>query len=144
MEDADAAFARMEAAGYLAKVDLGDDSFVWEATTLGNALAMAGFGRPSKRRTADRLVAGMLERAREYNVDATRPLYVERLRLFGSYLDRRLTRSGMSTSNCPSKHSAPSWPTSPGHNSSSCNISRTARRPSTLRWKTSRTSQTGL
>ena len=29
----------------------------------------------------------MLDRAREYNVDAARPLYVERLRIFGSYLN---------------------------------------------------------
>lgn len=64
VEDADAAFARMEEAGYLAKVDLGDEDLVWwEATTLGNALAMASFGKPIRRKTADRLVAWMLERA---------------------------------------------------------------------------------
>ncbi len=95
VEDADAAFARMEEAGYLAKVDLGDDDLVWwEATTLGNALAMASFGKPIRRKTADRLVAGMLERAREYNADASRPLYVERLRIFGSYLDPQIDLLG--------------------------------------------------
>jgi hypothetical protein len=59
---------------------------------------MASFGKPIRRKTANQLVAGMLERARDYNTDANKPLYVERLRIFGSYLDR----SGMSTSNCPS------------------------------------------
>ncbi|WP_238703487.1 hypothetical protein [Arthrobacter sp. TS-15] len=56
------------------------------ATILGNALAMAGFGKPITRKTADRLVAGLLERARDYNADGGKPLFVERLRIFGSYL----------------------------------------------------------
>lgn len=95
IEDADAAFERMEEAGYLARVDLGDDGFVWwETTTLGNALAMARFGKPIRRKTADRLVAGMLERAREYNADASRPLFVQRLRIFGSYLDPQIDPLG--------------------------------------------------
>ncbi|EMY33000.1 hypothetical protein D477_017252 [Arthrobacter crystallopoietes BAB-32] len=95
VEDAEAAFAHMEEAGYLAKVDLGDDGYVWwEATTLGNALAMASFGKPVRRRTADRLVAGMVERAGEYNSDPNKPLYVERLRIFGSYLDPHIDPLG--------------------------------------------------
>lgn len=48
---------------------------------------MASFGKPIARSTADRLVAGMLERAREYNAYPGMPLFVERLRIFGSYLD---------------------------------------------------------
>jgi hypothetical protein len=48
---------------------------------------MASFGKPIRRKTANQLVAGMLERARDYNTDANKPLYVERLRIFGSYLD---------------------------------------------------------
>ena len=95
VKDADAAFARMEEAGYLAKVDLGGDGYVWwEVTTLGNALAMASFGKPIRRRTADRLVAGMVERAGEYNSDHDKPLYVERLRIFGSYLDPHMDPLG--------------------------------------------------
>ena len=95
IEDVDAAFARMEEAGYLVQVELGDDGYVWwEATTLGNALAMASFGKPIRRRTADRLVAGIVERAREYNSDPNKPLYVERLRVFGSYLDPRIDPLG--------------------------------------------------
>jgi hypothetical protein len=55
---------------------------------------MARFGKPIRRKTADRLVAGMLQRAREYNADASRPLYVERLCIFGSYLDPQIDPLG--------------------------------------------------
>jgi predicted nucleotidyltransferase len=51
---------------------------------------MASFGKPIRRRTADGLVAGMLGRAREYK----KPLYIERLRIFGSYLDPRIDPLG--------------------------------------------------
>lgn len=95
IEDADAAFARMEEAGYLVRAELDNDRYVWwEATTLGNALAMASFGKPIRRKTAERLAAGLLERAREYNTDAARPLYVDRLRIFGSYLDPQIDPLG--------------------------------------------------
>jgi predicted nucleotidyltransferase len=86
-ESADTVFAGLEAGGYLEKFDTDSDGDVWwEATILGNALAMAGFGKPISRKTADRLVAGLLERAHEYNADGCKPLFVERLRIFGSYL----------------------------------------------------------
>lgn len=81
-------FADMAAAGYLKKVSTdrdGDDW--WDTTILGNALAMASFGKPISRGTADRLVSGMLERAQEYNADPEKPLFIHRLRAFGSYLD---------------------------------------------------------
>jgi hypothetical protein len=84
----DAVFARMEESGYLARADLGSDGHTWwEATTSGNALAMASFGQRIRRTTADRLVTGLVDRARRYNADPAKPLYVERLRIFGSYLD---------------------------------------------------------
>ncbi|MFE4542304.1 hypothetical protein [Arthrobacter sp. NPDC056727] len=87
IDDGGAVFARLEAAGYLAKSDVDDDGYVWwEATILGNALAMASFGKPTSRKTADRLVAGLLERAHHYNAEPGRPLFIARLRLFGSYL----------------------------------------------------------
>ncbi|ABM10585.1 hypothetical protein AAur_pTC10117 (plasmid) [Paenarthrobacter aurescens TC1] len=86
--DLDSVFAALEAGGYLEKAEVDSDGDVlWVTTILGNALAMASFGKPISRKTADRLVAAMLDRAREYNADSGRPLYVERLRLFGSYLD---------------------------------------------------------
>jgi hypothetical protein len=66
----------------------------WQTSTQGNALAMAGFGKPFTRKTADRLVAGVLERARSYNADPTKPLAIARLRIFGSYLDPQVDRLG--------------------------------------------------
>lgn len=44
-----------------------------------NILPTASFGKLIRRRTADRLVAGMAERTYENNTDADKPLYVERL-----------------------------------------------------------------
>lgn len=67
---------------------------IFEATVRGNAVAMASFGRLITRATADRLVAGLLERAKDYNSDGTKPLFVKRLRLFGSYLDPETDRLG--------------------------------------------------
>lgn len=72
-----------------------DDRYTWgPPSTKGNALAMAGFGKPITRKTADRLVAGILERARSYNADPTKPLAITRLRAFGSYLDARIDPLG--------------------------------------------------
>jgi predicted nucleotidyltransferase len=70
------------------------DSPRWATTINGNALAMAGFGKPIKRSTADRLVAGIIERARAINEDPSKPVYVERLRVFGSYLDETVDPLG--------------------------------------------------
>lgn len=55
---------------------------------------MASFGKPISRKTADRLVAEMLNRARTYNADPGKPCYVERLRIFGSYLNRSVDPLG--------------------------------------------------
>lgn len=85
---AERAFADLEAAGYLEKTGTDQDGYDWWTTTIhGNALAMASFGRPISRRTADRLVSGLIERAHSYNADPGRLLFIHRLRLFGSYLD---------------------------------------------------------
>lgn len=55
---------------------------------------MASFGKPITRATADRLLDGVLERARAYNAESGRIRYVDRLRVFGSYLDPNLQRLG--------------------------------------------------
>ncbi|SDQ54136.1 hypothetical protein SAMN04489738_1370 [Pseudarthrobacter chlorophenolicus] len=75
-------------AGYMEKVetDHGGDTW-WDTTVQGNALAMAGFGKPISRKTADRLIADLLDRAGAYNADPARPLFINTLRVFGSYLD---------------------------------------------------------
>jgi predicted nucleotidyltransferase len=51
-------------------------------------------GSQSDEKRPNGLVAGMLERAREYNTDAKKPLYVDRLRIFGSYLDPKIDPLG--------------------------------------------------
>ncbi|WP_265979170.1 hypothetical protein [Arthrobacter sp. MI7-26] len=47
---------------------------------------MASFGKPISRKTAERLVGGLVDRAREYNADGRRALYIDRIRIIGSYL----------------------------------------------------------
>ena len=55
---------------------------------------LASFGKPIGGKTADRLGAVMLDSAREYNADSSKPLFLERLRIFGSYLDTSLDPLG--------------------------------------------------
>jgi hypothetical protein len=82
--DVHGVFAQLQAAGYLEVDSVDEDGDTWwQTSTQGNALAMAGFGKPITRKTADRLVAGVLERARSYNADPTKPLAIARLRVFG-------------------------------------------------------------
>lgn len=83
----EAVLAGVEAAGYMEKVRVDNDGDVWWDTTIqGNALAMASFGKPISRKTADRLISGLLERAHTYNADTDKPLFINTLRIFGSYL----------------------------------------------------------
>ncbi|MGY2747875.1 hypothetical protein [Arthrobacter sp. UYCu723] len=82
-----AVFDALEAAGYMEKARVDNDGDVWWDTTIqGNALAMANFGKPISRRTADRLVSELLERARGYNADPGKPMFINTLKVFGSYL----------------------------------------------------------
>ncbi|EMY34450.1 hypothetical protein D477_009515 [Arthrobacter crystallopoietes BAB-32] len=88
-------FERLAKNGYLEEVSVGSDGETWWITTIsGNAVAMASFAKPITRRTADRLVAGLLERTEKYNADPGKLLYVERLRIFGSYIDRDIDPLG--------------------------------------------------
>ncbi len=65
-----AALDRFEGDGYIERADHSPDGHRWwVTTTLGNALAMASFGKPITRKTADRLVTEMLGRARAHNAD---------------------------------------------------------------------------
>jgi hypothetical protein len=83
-----AVLAQLEAAGYVEKIQVDHHGDTWWDTTIqGNALAMASFGKPISRKTADRLVSELLERARAYNADPVKPLFLNSLRVFGSYLN---------------------------------------------------------
>lgn len=95
----EAVLVPLEAAGYMEKVRVDTDGLAWWGTTIkGNALAMAGFGKPISRKTAERLVAGLLDRARVYNADPGKPMFIDTLRAFGSYLSPEMTRWVTSTS----------------------------------------------
>ncbi|WJL97053.1 hypothetical protein QSU92_07780 [Microbacterium sp. ET2] len=86
--DAETAVQGLAAEGFLEPVASHNDNRMWWTTTLkGNALSMASFGKPIKRATAERLLSGVIERAKTYNADPQRIRFIERLRVFGSYLD---------------------------------------------------------
>lgn len=55
---------------------------------------MASFGRPINRKTADRLIIELLDRARAYNADPSKPMFIDTLRVFGSYLDAEVDPVG--------------------------------------------------
>jgi len=76
----------LESHGYVRCEDV-DGEAGWVTTTAGNALAMASFNKPITRAKAEKLLAGVLERADAYNGDDTHLLTISRLRVFGSYLD---------------------------------------------------------
>lgn len=59
---------------------------LYRATLLGRALAGASAGKPIKRATADRLLAGFLERVDRVNSDPYYLFRVEHAVVFGSYL----------------------------------------------------------
>lgn len=87
----------LESAGYITRKVYGsggEPGTEWSLTIAGNALRMASFGRPIARETADRLLAGVIERVREYNADDSKPYVVDELTVFGSYLDTEVVRLG--------------------------------------------------
>jgi len=55
---------------------------------------MASFGKPISRKTADRLVSGLVDRAREYKADDGRPLFIAQIRIFGNYLQQDIDQLG--------------------------------------------------
>ncbi|MGW4339165.1 hypothetical protein ACWEK5_41160 [Rhodococcus koreensis] len=86
--EAEKALCALADAGYLEKEgETSDGKTFWVTTTKGNALAQASFARPITRKTAERHVREINERAREYNADPDKILTIEYLYVFGSYLD---------------------------------------------------------
>lgn len=72
-----AVFAALEVAGYMERVRVDNDGYVWWDTTIqGNPLAMASSGKPISRKTAERLISGLLERARAYNAVPRKPMFI--------------------------------------------------------------------
>jgi predicted nucleotidyltransferase len=90
----DAAVNAMAAAGFIRLTHETGENRWWITTTNGNALAQASFARPISRKTADRLVTELVERARTINADETLLLSVHQLRIFGSYLREDVDQLG--------------------------------------------------
>lgn len=89
--DPDAAAALCQTladAGYLEPADdLDDDGPWWQLTLAGGALTNATAARPVRRATAQKAFDGLLERAEQVNADPDLAYRVDRLILFGSFLD---------------------------------------------------------
>jgi predicted nucleotidyltransferase len=66
----------------------------WCATLRGGALANASFLKPIARAKAQVLLNGVLERAAAYNADPGKPLWIERISVFGSFLNPDATDFG--------------------------------------------------
>lgn len=79
-----------EDAGYLQlhSVD-GHGETWWESTIKGGALAQASFNRPITRKTAERLLAGVIDRAKRFNADESHLTDITELVVFGSCLRPR-------------------------------------------------------
>jgi hypothetical protein len=90
------ALARLEADGFVRSETHGREQYeVWWVNTItGNALAMTKFTPLLARATADKLLAGAIERARTFNADSTKLATVLRLRVFGSYVTTSEDRIG--------------------------------------------------
>ena len=81
-------------AGYLRVSVVHDGQTYWETTIRGNALAQASFGRPITRATADRHLAGVIDRAKRFNADESHLVDITELIVFGSYLDPEVQHLG--------------------------------------------------
>jgi len=66
----------------------------WVSTTKGSALAQASFSRPITRGTAERLLAGVIDRAEKFNADGSHVIDIAELVVFGSYLDPDMQHLG--------------------------------------------------
>lgn len=80
------------AEGYAEVVPDRDDQL--RTTVAGNALAMATARRPVLRRSADKAVVDLVERAKSINTDPGYLYSVEWLEVFGSYLNADVDRLG--------------------------------------------------
>ena len=82
-------------AGYLELHMVDRDGETWWVSTIkGSALAQASFSRPITRATAERLLAGVIDRAKRFNADESHLIDITELVVFGSYLDPGVQRLG--------------------------------------------------
>lgn len=95
--EAEQLLGRLETEGYVTheiqEYD-GEPGLVWITTLRGSALAGASFLKPITREKAETLLAEVLDRATAYNADPDKPVWIERISLFGSMLDEMATDFG--------------------------------------------------
>lgn len=86
-------YNQLVAEGYLERFTdrLGD---AYGVTIKGSALALASANRPVKRTTADRALAALIERAAGINDHKDLLTWVDKIAVFGSYLDPSVERLG--------------------------------------------------
>ncbi|MCP2286867.1 hypothetical protein APR04_005812 [Promicromonospora umidemergens] len=95
--EADRLLHQLESDGYVMQQTReydGEPEVWWNTTLLGSGLAGASFLKPINRAKAEALLAGVLERAASYNADPDKPVWIERISLFGSLLDQTATDFG--------------------------------------------------
>lgn len=95
--DADRLLRQLEDAGFVGRSTRNYDGRtedVWNTTLLGSALAGASFLKPITRAKAEALLAGVLDRTRQYNADSGKPMWIDKVSLFGSVLDEGATDFG--------------------------------------------------
>lgn len=86
----------------------------YATTTSGGALAQASFSNPLTRTKADELLKALCERAHDFNQLPDKPLFIDQLTVFGSYLDNQATSLGdldihATFSYRAPEYSEPSW-----------------------------------
>jgi hypothetical protein len=88
--EADELLDRLADAGFLERQVRhwdGESHVEWATTVRGGALANASFLKPMTREKAQWLLDGVLGRASTYNADPAKPIWVQRIAVFGSFLD---------------------------------------------------------
>jgi hypothetical protein len=90
------ALAALAAEGFLTRRDTPDHRRLdegsasvdeWATTIRGGALSQASFLKPISRAKAQALLDGVLERAAAFNADPDKVMWVERIAVFGSFID---------------------------------------------------------
>ncbi|MCP2264408.1 hypothetical protein ACFQHV_23690 [Promicromonospora thailandica] len=95
--EAERLLRQLEADGYVrheTPESDGEPEVWWNTTLPGSGLAGASFLRPINRAKAESHLAGLLDRAASYNADVDKPVWIERISLFGSLLDDTATDFG--------------------------------------------------
>ena len=90
LDEAHAALERLAADGFLERIPTtwnGQPDIEWTTTTRGGALANASFLKPITRERARLLLDGVIARATDYNADPDKPMWVDQVSVFGSFLD---------------------------------------------------------